>query len=184
MRIITMAACAVVCGMAYAENFQSAPANKAQENYQSEIKRLNTLYEQALGKARTKYLNDLESARKTALIRNDLDEAQRIIEAKRSLGTEKSTTEATAEIPQWIVGTKWKSNEWIYEWTKNGIEASRGKLREKQPGVIIDENTAITIKVVQGKTFLRIWKFSRNQKSVEVQGFLENGPFWGAARIK
>jgi uncharacterized protein YegL len=68
---------------------QSADAIKAQMQYEGESEKLNAEYAKKLNGLREQYIKDLDVVRKKALEKEDLDEAQRLLEEKRRIETER-----------------------------------------------------------------------------------------------
>jgi hypothetical protein len=153
----------VICpGQLSAENLHSAPAKKALENYQTEVNRLNTLYEKAVANAKKKCVEELESARKTALIKSDLDEAQRIVAKKKELDESNPQPKAKEKTP-WLLGTTWKEGGAIRRWLPDGLEVS-GKIIADW--MMLDDNRAI----VWGKdgSYVTLFVFSPDKRNFQL----------------
>ncbi len=60
---------------------KSVSAKKAKDTFSDEVKKLDADYTKKLRELQKQYLDDLENARKLALEKSDLDEAQRILSA-------------------------------------------------------------------------------------------------------
>jgi len=160
---------AMLCSVAAGQEFKSAPAKKAKEEYDAELRRLDGLYEKAHDAAKKKYVAALESARKGALIRNDLDEAQRIVEAKNELAdTSKPKQNTTAP----IVGTQWGDKTKFSRLTPAGEEIwYKGKLHAKHPGRLLDPYTMLCVKESHRGKCLRIWILAKDRKTVTFSEF-------------
>jgi hypothetical protein len=160
---------------AIGQEFTSSPAKRALKEYQTEVKRLDELYVKALNSAKGKYAENLDSARKTALIVRDLDEAQRILAAKNSIPKD--------NVP-WFIGTEWENGTIKYRWTKDGQEEwVKGKLFRKIPWMILDERQVMTAWEYKGKKYIAIWKFdSNNANTIRYDHNPTVG--WTAKRVK
>ena len=73
---------------------KSAAANKAKIHFRDALKKLDDEHEANVKKVREEYFRDLDDARKVALEKNDLDEAQRILGAKISAQEDEKTEQA------------------------------------------------------------------------------------------
>jgi len=180
MRLFLIFSVVLLATTTVAQDFTSAPAKQAQSEYEAELQRLEGLYEKALGDAKTRYVEKLESARKTALIANNLDEAQRIIEEKKALEgpsklmSKKPQPKRTAKPQQhWLVGTEWSEGlhpkgQHIRRWTQDAIECYvGGKPQGRVQWRMIDNNTAIAT----NEKNLFIWVFDGNQRVGEVMKY-------------
>jgi hypothetical protein len=63
----------------------SAPAIAARSKYDGEISKLNEDYERKRDALRQQYIKELDAARKIALAKDDLDEAQRLLSERRDV---------------------------------------------------------------------------------------------------
>jgi len=158
-----------------AADFKSATGKKAQQSYQANLDRLDKLYQKALGQAKDKYVEQLESARKTALIRNDLDEAQRLAEAKKELEAEDKTTSRskTTSKQHWLVGTAWKyaPDGSVREWLPNNETIKHypsGKTVPKDSWFALDDNRVLIVSMGRGKKLVAgIYAFAPDRKSCQ-----------------
>jgi len=95
-----------------AKSTYEAEVKKLTKGYEAAVKRYDEILEKELAKAKGKYIEQLDFARKNALIKDDLDEAQRLAKAKKALA-EGVKEEPSAEKPDtpkqehWLVGTIW-----------------------------------------------------------------------------
>jgi len=159
-----LALVALLCGVSVGQEFRSAPAKKAKAEYEAELKRLDQLYQQALAKVKSKYVKDLESARKSALIRSDLDEAQAIVEAKATLAAAKSER---SPMPDWTVGTKWTFDGKVYCWSGNMEETwANGKLVRRDPCVVLSPTEVVALRRTEQGLWLRFWRISQDKKTL------------------
>ena len=90
---------------------QSAEAVKARLKYEEELAKLNAEYAQKLKILRQQYVKDLDVVRKKALEKEDLDEAQRLLQEKRRL-----EAESLSSVPKgmWILCALWGTDtKWV-----------------------------------------------------------------------
>ena len=153
------------------------------EGYEAAIKRYDEILEKELTIAEKEYIEQLEFARKNALIRNNLDEAQRLSEIKKSLETKKSLTKSSYKKSNkpWFVGTVWYGsmfNKCTYTWFSDYCVEQNYKLpnrpiEQKTSWFLLDEDTVMTVccrhSGVPGKPLaVYIWKFDNTKKNAKV----------------
>jgi hypothetical protein len=87
MGMLSVLASAVAFVIAHAQTISEAPpseaALKAMDNYTSELRKLDDYHARRLDALRQHYIKELDIARKAALEKEDLDEAQRLLVEKR-----------------------------------------------------------------------------------------------------
>ena len=109
LRTITSAALlsSTFCLFGTAAPPKSAPALKAADDFQSEIVKLDEDFQKALEPLKADYAKALNEARKAALEKNDLDEAQRLAAAAKGLETMVAPVRATG-LRHRLAGTTWE----------------------------------------------------------------------------
>ena len=164
---LSLPASVLLCAIATcsAQELTSTKGKQAMSKYQAEVKRLDTLYKKAIDGAKRKYVEELESARLSALVANDLDEAQRIIEIKK--GLEDSGGGGGGGVP-WYVGTVWQEGNKQYRWKGDGFEVwNQGKPFLAGSWMAIDERNVLTFwrAVSDKKNYISLWEFSPDKKT-------------------
>ena len=152
----------------------SSLAKKAKNNYEAEVKRLDKLYAEALMKTKAKYNEELESARKSALIRNKLNEAQQIVEIQKKL-----KQKGIPENKPWLTGTQWlcKPHNDYRNFLVSGSEHRKNnKLVRKTPWIFIGDNKAMVISERElPSKHIWIWQFGNNRETSEVSTYTLEG---------
>jgi hypothetical protein len=174
LKSFVLCAVALFCVTCVAQEFKTAPAKKALKDYQVELKRLEGLYQQVVEKAQKKYEEDLESARKSALIHNNLDEAQRIIGAQKAIAKGVQPKSQPASQPQpapkgeWIVGTEWQINKTeTMKWGENVYQHFVNGNPSSVSWFMIGDNEVIAVGKMGGKFRVALWQFAPNKKTAK-----------------
>ena len=162
---LCLSASILLCAIATcsAQELTSTKGKQAISKYQAEVKRLDTLYNKAKEEAKRKYVVELESARLSALVANDLDEAQRIIEIKKGL----EDSGGGGGVP-WYVGTVWEEGNKQYRWKRDGFEVwHKGKPFLAGSWMAVDERKVLTFwrAVSDKKNYISLWEFSPDKKT-------------------
>ncbi len=179
---VTILCCATTTCVA--QEFRSPQAKKAVASYKAEMKRLDDLYVKAVDAAKKKYAENLESARKSALISDDLDEAQRIIEVKKSLeegsekgsekGPEKASGKSDGEVP-WYVGTQWTSKKFLHKDTRHWPPITLERGDSFSWYAVNNENRVLAVERGKKTTLVFLWAIAPDRKSATVLRYEQRG---------
>jgi len=173
--VLRMIVCLIVClismsGLVFANEPVSSYAKKAKKSYEEEkdklkkgyenaIKRYDEILEKELSRAKKEYVDKLEFARKNALIKNDLNEAQRIVAVKESVSKESVQQEKSKQTC--FVGTEWRFGNNRISFLKDnrfGYDSGKGKPSYKGSWISIDDNTILISGIGANGGEIWVWK--------------------------